>query len=114
MDLPERSIGDTERYGAVSRQTALEMVEGGAAQVRVDLAVAVTGIADRAAAVRTSRSGWCTLAADRRTEQGFIARCAMVTSGAPVSVLPRFAPRWKCWWKRQVSGRLPRAGAYSA
>lgn len=45
MDLLSVQSGTLERYGAVSRQTALEMVEGALRKSGADLAVAVTGIA---------------------------------------------------------------------
>lgn len=45
MDLLSVQSETLERYGAVSRQTALEMVEGALRKSGADLAVAVTGIA---------------------------------------------------------------------
>ena len=58
------------RHGAVSEEAAREMASGALRQSKASLSVAVTGIADRAAAVRPSPWAPCALRGSARTAGG--------------------------------------------
>lgn len=83
-------------FGAVSRQTALQMAHGALFRSRADFAVAVTGIAGPG--VDPLKSRWVSFIWPPRpvTAGACIRKCIMARSAARTSVLQRSGRRSRC------------------
>lgn len=96
MDMLGVGTETLANFGAVSRQTALQMAHGALFRSRADFAVAVTGIAGPGGGSAENRWGWCIWPPGRAAVKSCTMKCTTERSGARKSVLQPSERRSRC------------------
>ena len=81
MSLLHVSAETLEKYGAVSRETVIEMVKGAMKALKTDCAVATSGIAGPGAVSYTHLVCWSSLGVSINPKRISVAGCSVVSGG---------------------------------